>query len=246
MTRMQPPARSVETSVPNQTPPPGDSAANHDRSAADAVLDPHATIGKLFFEARSAEPTQEDPRLPFAKCDTFVATLSRHLAAVEDVVYPAARRDVDNGPSRVAQQVRLSRGLELTMRALVGTFYGDAYYPSEVRDLLWDRMSKLLTLHDDAERPVVADLDAHMSPPEKRTFMVEFAEAVESAPTRPHPYSPHSTWLSPAQHRLWAIADRAMDSMDNRIIPAVRRPQITDPDSLLTQYLSGSPQFAEE
>lgn len=248
MTRMQPPARSAATSVPQASPPtrPGDESTDHERSAADAVLDPHVTIDQLFAEAQAAVPTQEDPRLPFAKCDTFVATLSRHLAAVEDVVYPAARRDVANGPRRVAQQVRLTRGLELTMRALAGTFYGDAYYPSEVRDLLWDRMAKLLKLHDEAERPIVNNLDEQLSPPEKRTFIVEFSEAVESAPTRPHPYSPHSTWLSPAQHRLWAIADRAMDSMDNRIIPAVRRPHTVDPDSLFTQYLSGSPQFAED
>lgn len=247
MTRMQPPARSAATSVPDQHALAG--TGDHpveQRSAADAVLEPHSTIAKLFAEARAAVPTQEDPRLPFAKCDAFVATLSRHLAAVEDVVYPVARREMDNGPRRVAQQVRLTRGLELTMRALVGTFYGDAYYPSEVRDLLWDRMEQLLKLHDNAERPVVTQIDEQMSPPEQRSFIIEFATAVESAPTRPHPYSPHSTWLSPAQHRLWAIADRAMDSMDNRIIPAVRRPRTTDPDSLLTQYLSGSPQFAEE
>lgn len=213
---------------------------------ADAVLDPHAQIVRYFHEARSAQPTQDDPRMPFAKCDTFLATLSRHLAATEDVIFPEARRRLDNGPRLASQHVRLSRALERGMRALEGSFYGDAYYPADVRDLLWERMDQLLALHDEAEGTLVADVADDLDGPQERALIVRFANAIESAPTRPHPYSPHSTWLSPAQHRLWAIADRAMDSMDNRIIPSARRAHVPDPDSLFTQYLTGSPRFAEE
>jgi hypothetical protein len=236
MKRIQPPARTTRAEVPQQ----------RTRSVAQAVLAPHTAIGEMFTDARAATPTQEDPRGPFARCDTFLATLSRHLAAVEDVVFPAARRRISDGPRLVARHVRLSRGLELAMRALEGSFYGDSYYPAEVRDLLWERMDQLLALHDDAERSMVEILTSRLSPPERRTLIVKYAEAEESAPTRPHPYSPHSTWLSPAQHRLWAIADRAMDSMDNRIIPSVRKRPRADPDSLLSQYLSGAPRFRED
>lgn len=229
MTRFRPPAQAA-----------------HRGAAADAVLNPHADIEQYFTAARSARSSQEDPRRPFAKCDTFLATLSRHLAAVEDVVFPEARRRLPEGPRLVAQHVRLSRALERTMRALEGSFYGDAYYPADVRDLLWDRMNQLLRLHDATERDLIHALGRQLDPRDERKLGQRFTSAVQSAPTRPHPYSPHSTWLSPAQHRLWAIADRAMDSMDNRIIPNVRKPIQADPDSLLSQYLTGSPRFAED
>lgn len=236
MTRIQPPARAPRGSVPRVRA----------HSVAHAVLAPHHEITELFTDARVAAPTQDDPRKPFAHCDTFLATLSRHLAAVEDIVFPEARRRMTRGPRLVAQHVRLTRGLELTMRALEGSFYGDSYYPADVRDLLWERMDQLLTMHDDAERSLVVTLSERLTQPEQRALIVKYGDAVETAPTRPHPYSPHSTWLSPAQHRLWAIADRAMDSMDNRIIPSARKRPRADPESLLSQYLTGAPQFREE
>ena len=207
------------------------------------LLGPHDELRQLFSHARDAAPTQTDPRGPLAACDTFLATLSRHIAAVEDVVYPAARRRLPSGPRQVAQHVRLARGLEVTMRALEASFYGDSYAPSGSRTVLWRRMDRLLALHVDAEVALLEALVPELEPAEQHALAERFEKAVVHGPTRPHPHSPHSSWLSPVQHRFWAVADRAMDVMDSRVIPVRPRRPRGRPGSLLTQYLSGTPTF---
>ena len=52
--------------------------------------------------------------------DAEVATLSGHLAAVEAVLYPVARRRLDGGRDEVAAQQRLSRRIERLMRLIEG------------------------------------------------------------------------------------------------------------------------------
>jgi hypothetical protein len=54
--------------------------------------------------------------------DAEVATLSGHLAAVEAVLYPVARRSLDGGRAEVAAQQRLSRRIERLMRLIEGHF----------------------------------------------------------------------------------------------------------------------------
>jgi hypothetical protein len=208
------------------------------------ILGPHPTLEQMLAEARTARPTQRDPRYPIAACDTFLATLSRHLAAVEDVVYPLSRRKLDHGEQHIAEYVRLARALELAMRTVEGSFYGDAYAPTTPREPLWEDLRWLLGAHADSEEELLRQLQRVLSADEQHAMVEKFETAVQRAPTRPHPYSPHGK-LSPWQHRFWSIADRAMDIMDNRIIPTKPWSRHGKADSLLTQYMSGSPTFRE-
>ncbi|PSL06759.1 hypothetical protein CLV30_102147 [Haloactinopolyspora alba] len=214
------------------------------RPKISAVLDAHETLRAELDAARRAEPTQADPRRPVVLCDTFLATMSRHIATVEDVLYPRARRLLPRTDGLAAEQVRIARNVEHTMRAIEGTYYGDAYAPAGPREPWWALMADLLAEHDRAERVLLARLCAAMSPDELDELTVRFATVLERAPTRPHPYSPHSPRLSRWQHRFWAVADRMMDAMDNRVIPTKPRTRHGAPDSLLTQYLVGSPRSA--
>src|SRR3954462_14445125 len=59
--------------------------------------------------------------------DGEVATLSGHLAAVEAVLYPVARKRLGGGRAEVAAQQRLSRRIERLMRLIEGHFYGDVH-----------------------------------------------------------------------------------------------------------------------
>ena len=51
--------------------------------------------------------------------------MSRHLAAVETVVHPVARKRLPGGHASVAAQLRLARRIERLMRLLEGHLHGD-------------------------------------------------------------------------------------------------------------------------
>ena len=80
------------------TQPTSGQAAELTQSALSrAVVSPHDQIREMMNAAKEGAPIFGDPRRPFALTDTFLATLSRHFAAVEDVVYPEVHRRLDNG-----------------------------------------------------------------------------------------------------------------------------------------------------
>ena len=78
--------------------PEGDAGADQQKSAIwTAIIGPHDQIQDMMTAAKEGSPVFGDPRRLFALTDTFLATLSRHLAAVEDVVYPELRNRVPDG-----------------------------------------------------------------------------------------------------------------------------------------------------
>jgi hypothetical protein len=225
--------------IPNAEPE-GDAGADQQKSAIwTAIIGPHDQIQDMMTAAKEGSPVFGDPRRLFALTDTFLATLSRHLAAVEDVVYPELRKRVPDGRPVAAEQIHLSRQMELVMRMIEGTFYGDAYAIAVPRVVLWDDIAAQFDEHDTAEKDVVRWLEEAIDQEQQEHLAAAFAKAVEHAPTRPHPYSPHSAVLGRLSHRLWALADRALDTMDGRIIPTQPPKVHGRPDSLLTQYLLG-------
>jgi hypothetical protein len=221
------------------TEPASGTSAEPQSTLFGAVVGPHDQIGAMLNAAKEGSPVFGDPRRLFALTDTFLATLSRHLAAVEDVVYPEVRKRFENGRAIAAEQIHLARQMELVMRMIEGSFYGDAYSIAVPRVVLWEDMAAQLDEHAQAEQEIISRLGEALDGNQQEALAASFAKAVERAPTRPHPYSPHSAVLGRLSHRLWALADRAMDTMDGRIIPTQPPKVHGSPDSLLTQYLLG-------
>ena len=223
---------------PSVTHPPGT-----DLSAV--VLAPHQTIREMVTAARDAPPISGEPRRLFQLYDTCLATLSRHLAAVQDVLYPAVRRhQLPEGEAWVADQVHLARHIERVMRAIEGSLYGEVHDLWLSHQQMWDELIRLLDDHDRAEEEAVAALAQRLTPEQQESFGAAFAGAVRRAPTRPHPYSPHSHALGRLSNRMWSLADRAMDEMDGRVIPH-EPPKPPSPKTLWGQYLLGQPMIEE-
>ena len=220
------------------THPPG-------TALSEGVLAPHQTIREMASAARQAPETSGEPRRLFELYDTCLATLSRHLAAVQDVLYPAVRRHLPEGKAWVADQVHLARHIERVMRAIEGSLYGEVHDLLLSREQMWDELIRLLDDHDRAEQEAVAVLVQRLTPDQQESFGAALASAVRFAPTRPHPYSPHGHALGRWSHRMWSLADRAMDEMDGRVIPH-EPPKPPAPKSLWGQYLLGQPMLEEK
>jgi hypothetical protein len=200
-------------------------------------LPPHATPGHLapVMDGYDTEDAY----------DAEVATLSAHLATVEAVVHPAARRRLADGRKVVAAQRRQGRHLEQLMRLIEGRFYGDTHAEGMDVDRLQDVLMADVAAYIHAERDLVGRLDATLTAPQRKSLVEHYTAALRNAPTRPHPYVPHPRGLAGTTFRMCAVWDRALDVMDNRIIPGPPARRRTTPLSRWGGYLLGSPQFEE-
>jgi hypothetical protein len=200
-------------------------------------LPPHATLGHLtpLMDGYDTEDAY----------DAEVATLSAHLATVEAVVHPAARRRMADGRTVVAAQRRHARHLEQLMRLIEGRFYGDTHSRGMDVDRLQDILMRDVAAYIHAERDLVGRLDATLTSRQRKSLVEHYSAALSNAPTRPHPYVPHPRGLAGTTFRMCAVWDRALDLMDNRIVPGPPARRRTTPLSRWGSYLLGSPQFEE-
>lgn len=216
-----------------------------DHPLAEAVVRRHDDVRRQLGLAREAAQQPGDPRSALPTCDTFVATLSEHLAAAEEVLYPAVRRRLPQGGQRVGQQMQRIRRMERALREVEASLYGDSFARGSRRQRVWDEIQAAFAEYQDAERQIARELDASVEPAAARKLADRFEGAALRAPTRPHPYSPHSRVLGGLSNRIWSIADRALDTMDNRSVPRPPPGPHPSADTRWGQYLLGQPAFEE-
>ena len=176
--------------------------------------------------------------------DAEVAVLSGHLAAVEAVLYPVARQRLDRGRAAVAAHQRLARRIERLMRLIEGRFYGDAYAIDRRVEPLQRQLAPLVQAYRRSELDLARRLDATLTTAQRRAVAERFAAAMEHAPTRPHPYTPHSRWLAKFLFRVCALWDNAFDVMDNRRVPGRKPRRRTAPLTQWDRYVL-APSFEE-
>ncbi|MFL6091259.1 MAG: hemerythrin domain-containing protein [Aeromicrobium sp.] len=206
----------------------------------------HDAVAQLAEQARSVVPTQDEPRIRYRLTDTFSSVLSRHLAAVEDVLLPRARRTLTDGQEKVHAYVHHARSLESDLHQLKAKLYGDATNDRATWDLLWDDIVEQLNEHTRHEMSLVHGLCEELDPEGARQLASELAAAEERAPTRPHPYTPHTGWMGRLAHRVWRIADQFWDEAEGRLIPHREPKPPARPDSLMHRYFTGAPPHRSE
>jgi hypothetical protein len=220
---------------------PGGSAHETLRSAA---LGPHTRLQQQLSVAEQARPSNDEPRRARELADTFTATTSRHLAAVEDTLLPVAD-DLEGGHDLVTAHVALSRELEQALHRVKAWMYGDANARHLDGDALWTDVDRLLAEHESHEA-VLVETVARSLPDEDLSGLAErLSRSEEHAPTRPHPYTPHTGLLGRIVHRAWSVYDGFWDSAEARVIPHRDRPPHPRRDSLVTRYVLGAPRFDE-
>ncbi len=203
----------------------------------------HQDILQRASSTETARPSP-DPHRPVELFDTETATLSRHLAVVEMQLYPVAGQRLTEGHDLVAAQLRDAREMERLMRRIVGRLYGDYdSMPTSLPTLQRD-LRVLFDEHVRAEEEMARQLDATLSDDERRRLVRALIAAVRFAPTRAHPYVPHSRGLRRLAYWITSSVDHALDVMDNRILPE-RMPRMRRSlrPTLWGDYLLGTPSF---
>ena len=205
----------------------------------------HQRIREFADAAEAAESSADEPRIRHRLSDTFSAVLSRHLAAVVDILLPAARSSADDGRQLVRDYVRHVRELEKVLHELKARVYGagTAYMDW---DGVWHEIDRHLRDLAERDAALVKQLAEGMSATEARALADRFTAAAERAPTRPHAYTPHTGPLGRLARRMWRIADGFWDEAEGRVIPRRPAKPPARPDSLMHRYMTGAPEHRSE
>jgi hypothetical protein len=212
---------------------------------AHAVLGPHATIQHLARQAASPPPGT-DPRERFELVDAYMSVVSRHLCAVEAVVTPTAHHALPDGRQRVHDYLHDARGFEQTVHMLKERVYGDANAHGYSVDDLWHEVDADMASHVEIETALVEDLCAALSDNDCDRLASKVLIEAQSAPTRPHPMTPHTGRLGAVARRVWRLADSFWDTAEGRVVPHRRKPPHPRRESRMTRYVMGAPDFESE
>jgi hypothetical protein len=177
--------------------------------------------------------------------DLFLAATSKHLHAIDAVLLPAARKQVPDGGHLVHDYLRSAKDLEVVMAHVKAHEYGSVYesgyaWPGvwcDVRAAMWDQGR-----HEE----VLADrLTSALDDPQLDRLTERLRNSELAAPSRPHPYTPHTGPFGLAARRVMHTVDRFWDAVEGRMVPEpARAPR--KPPGLVTQYLLADPHFPSE
>lgn len=217
----------------------------HGDSLALTVEATQRSLAERLGEALAPHQDPQRPRESYAAIDTFMAACSRHMAAVEAVLVGPVRQSVPSGTALAEEYLDIARQFEQTLSLVKARLYGEAHAIHLRWPELWDVVAAQLAEHNRLERRLVEELIRHDDPLRVAGLAQRLFNAETHAPTRPHPWLPHTGLLSPVARRIWAIADRFWDIAEGRVIPEPVRPHPHRHDSLIAQYLVADPKFDE-
>jgi hypothetical protein len=154
-------------------------------------------------------------------------------------------RELPDGDELVTRYVGNAKELERSLRFLKGRQYGDSRFVDLQHDDLWRQIDRLLDEHETMETTYGRRISEQLDGPDVNRLTENLLEAEEIAPTRAHPYSPHTGSAGRLAHRMWRMADAAWDSAEGRVIPTKYHAH-PKRDSALSHYLYGTPMPHEE
>jgi hypothetical protein len=203
----------------------------------------HRSLEQRLSEVVNTLKRDARAREGYGRTDAFMGAASRHLAAAEDVLVPEVCRRLEDGAQVTREYLEAARRLEASMARLRGRLYGELHAAYLPWNEVWADLRQCLTRHNDAERLMVDRLTAVVEPHEADDLAARVYRAELRAPTRAHPYLPHTGRVGVAARRIWARADRFWDAAQNRMVPPPIRPRSKqrDHESLMSQFLTGEP-----
>lgn len=200
---------------------------------------------ELLEAAKVIESPAERPREAFERLDTFLAETSKHLHAVDAVLLPPARRKVPDGSVLVHDYLLSEKHLEVVLSHVKAHGYGSVYETRFSWAEVWSEVDHALADHQRHERVLVDRLAGVLDERELRRLDTRLREAARTAPSRPHPYTPHAGLAGLVARRVMGIVDGFWDAAEGRMNPGPHRDP-KRPPGRVAQYFLGDPRFEEK
>jgi hypothetical protein len=202
-------------------------------------------MSERLAEARSMEASRDRPRDGHERIDAFLSTTSMHLHAVDAVLLPSTRRKVADGGHLVHEYLRSSKAFEVELAHVKAHEYGSVYETSYGWIDVWTDVEVAMTDHQRHEA-VLGDRLSDTLGDEDLDLLARRLWAAElAAPSRPHPYTPHTGPLGLVARKVMHTVDRFWDTAECRMVPEPM-PERRKPPGRFAQYVLGDPRFDEE
>jgi hypothetical protein len=197
----------------------------------------HEVLRERLREAIAGHAVARRSRQDYPHTDTFLASTSRHLAAVSAALLPQARHALPDGAERTKEFVRQCRRLEVCLAQIKAKLYGEAHAIHRGWSELWSDVRHELGETLRLERQLVDDLVEALGEERCDALASAIYHQELHAPTRPHPYSPHQGVPGRMARRVLTTVDHFWDATEGRMVPEPVHPRDHSHDGLLTHYL---------
>lgn len=205
----------------------------------------HDRLSDRLADARNMAVARDRPRDGHARIDEFLASASKHLHAVDAVLLRPARRTVPDGGALVHDYLRSSRHLEVVLAHVKAHEYGSVYETSYAWPEIWGEVGAAMADHRRHEEVLGDRLSSALDDDALDRLTQRLYAAELAAPSRPHPYTPHTGLVGLVARRVMHAVDAFWDTAENRMVPAPVPPP-RKPPGRMAQYLLADPRFDEE
>jgi hemerythrin superfamily protein len=180
------------------------------RTVVDVVTADHRRLGVLCAELTDASVDAGRRR---RVAQVVVATLSRHLSAEEQYLYPAVRAAVPGGEALADREVAEDHAILVTLRQVEA---------GPVDDDEFDRLAAAVAVqvrrHAESAAAELLPLLQQMGSGEELVRLGNRMEtAQEAAPTRPHPGTPATPPWNKVIDPTVGVLDKVRDAMSRRV-----------------------------
>jgi hypothetical protein len=210
-----------------------------------SVQQTHDHLAARLERAAAMASTPDQPRKAFEAIDTFLAAASKHLGAVDAVLLPVARRRLPDGSHLVHDYLHAARGLELALAHVKARAYGSTFEAGHSWQAVWRDVSDAMARQRSSESVLADQLSGAVAAGDLDDLTERLYRSESTAPSRPHPYTPHTGFPGLVARKVMRVVDSFWDTAEGRMSPAPSRPQRRRP-GLIAQYFLADPRFDEE
>lgn len=215
---------------------------------ADDLNNLHHDIAQRLSLAENARADAENPRAHYSAIDTFLATASRHNAAMVSAIEPLVHR-LPGGHELAHEFLAASRTYEEALAHVKAKLYGSSYADRSWSSI-WKEVHNQFDAVSELERRMANDLvdrDADLTNDDSTVDLgVRLHDVEVGSPTRPHPWIPHHGVAGRLARVVARRVDAFWDAAEGRMVPGPVRPHDREHESKLTQYLLADPHIEDE
>ena len=209
------------------------------------ILFTHEDLAARFDRASAMLYTPGQPRKGYEHIDTFLSVASKHLNAIDAVLLPEVRRTVPDGDHLVHEYLHAAKTLELALAHVKAREYGSVFDAARSWRSVWSDVGTALAGHRRREFELGELLAVRSSVAALDALAGRLHRAETAAPTRPHPYAPHTGVPGAVARRVMHTVDSFWDAVEGRMAPDPPRPPHKEPGKV-TQYFLADPRFDED
>jgi hemerythrin superfamily protein len=169
----------------------------------------HREVEQVFTELESRRGTPDHRR---RLADHVITELVRHSVAEEQVMYPAARRHLDDGDELADHEIEEHAEAEEVMKQLEDVPAEDPRFDHLLGELMKDIRHHI----EDEEKDLLPKLQEACSREELRDLGAKVVRAKKIAPTRPHPSAPDRPPANLILDPGVGMIDRLRDALGKR------------------------------